>query len=421
MIAVMTAFSGVFALGVCFSILGSIKLKLAEELKINDAQAGRLISALMFSSLIFVLLIGPLTDWLGYKLIAVAGFAAGGICIWLLASALSYQAALVACLLLGFAAMCVNTVGNTLGPNILFNGENPAAASNLLNVFFGVGAFITPLIVAALLKKLGYKMTVGLIGAILFLPIIYTLFGTFPAPPEGFNVTQALSLLGRGGIWAGGLALFCYMSLEVTLAGFITTYLKSHEMSDEKAGTALSGFWIALMVARLIAAFTIPATMFVYALPALALVAAISIAVMVAAKSVSLGVGATLVTGFVLGPIFPSLVGVTFTKTEASASVFGIIFGIGLLGAILMPSLIGKYAAEMNIRQSLRILVGVALGLIVLSAFLGFGIPDAPAAPKPPAADAGESAALSVPETAPQMVSEGWTEASVRTGYAAIR
>jgi fucose permease len=412
MIAVMTAFSGVFALGICFSILGSIKLKLAEQLQINDAQAGRLISALMFSSLIFVLLIGPLTDLLGFKLIAIVGFAAGGICIWLLASAISYSAAIVACLLLGFAAMCVNTVGNTLGPNILFEGQNPAAASNLLNVFFGVGAFITPLIVAALLKKLGYKATVGIIGAILFVPIIYTIFGTFPPPPEGFRITQAISLLGRGGIWAGGLALFCYMSLEVTLAGFITTYLKSHEMSDEKAGTTLSGFWIALMAARLIAAFTIPADMFVYALPILALVAAISIAAMVGAKSVGLGVGATLVTGFVLGPIFPSLVGVTFSKTEASGSVFSLIFGIGLLGAILMPSLIGKYAAEMNIRQSLRILVGVAVGLIILSAVLGFGVPDAPA--EPPAAP-DETAAVSLPDTASPTFAEMWTEASVRT------
>ncbi|HQH67802.1 MAG TPA: MFS transporter [Candidatus Hydrogenedentes bacterium] len=411
MIAVMTAFSGVFALGVCFSILGSIKLKLAEQLKIDDAKVGQLISALMFSSLVFVLLIGPLTDLLGFKLIALVGFAAGAICVWLLASATSYQASLVACLLLGGAAMCVNTVGNALGPLVLFGGKNNAAALNLLNVFFGMGAFITPLIVAALLKKLGYKSTVGLIGAILLIPIIYTVFGTFPAPPEGFKITQALGLLGRGGVWAGGLALFCYMSLEVTLAGFVTTYLKSHDLSDEKAGTALSGFWIALMLARLIAALTIPAQASVYVVPALALVAVISIAVMVGAKSVGIGVGATLLTGFVLGPIFPTLVGVTFNKTETSGSVFSLIFGIGLLGAILMPSLIGKYAAKMNIRQSLRILVGVAAALILLSAFLSFGIPDAKPAPAlPPAA----GAALSVPDSAPHATSGSWTQASIR-------
>ncbi len=406
---ILTAFSGVFALGVCFSVLGSVKLKLAEQLKIDDAKVGQLISALMFSSLVFVLLIGPLTDLLGFKIIALIGFVAGAICLWLLASATSYNAALVACLLLGIAAMCVNTVGNTLGPAVLFGGKNNAAASNLLNVFFGVGAFITPLIIAALLGKIGYKKTVSIIGAILLIPILFALVGTFPAPPEGFKITQAIGLLGRGGVWAGGLALFCYMSLETTLAGFITTYLKSHELSDEKAGTALSGFWIALMFARLIAAFTVPADASVYVVPVLAVVAVITIALMVAAKSASVGVGATVLTGFILGPIFPTLVGVTFNKTEASGSVFGLIFGIGLLGATLMPSLIGKYAAELDIRRSLRILVGVAVALIVLSAFLSFGIPDAaPAIALPAEAEA----ALTVPATAPHAGS--WTEASIR-------
>ncbi|HNV21644.1 MAG TPA: MFS transporter [Candidatus Hydrogenedentes bacterium] len=406
---ILTAFSGVFALGVCFSVLGSVKLKLAEQLKIDDAKVGQLISALMFSSLVFVLLIGPLTDQLGFRVIALIGFVAGAICLWLLASATTYQGALVACLLLGLAAMCVNTVGNTLGPSVLFGGKNNAAASNLLNVFFGAGAFITPLIIAALLGKLGYKKTVGIIGAILLIPVIFAVFGTFPAPPEGFKITQALGLLGRKGVWAGGLALFCYMSLEVTLAGFITTYLKSHELSDEKAGTILSGFWIALMIARLIAAFTIPAHVSLYVVPALAVVAVVSIGLMVTAKSAGVGIGATILTGFVLGPMFPTLVGVTFNKTETSGSVFGLIFGIGLLGAILMPSLIGKYAAKLNIRQSLRILVGVAVALIVLSALLSFGIPDAaPAAALPAEAEA----AVTVPATAPHAVS--WSEASLR-------
>jgi fucose permease len=379
-IPVMTAFSGVFALWVMFSILGSIKLKLAEQLNIDDAQVGRLISALMFSSMIFLLLIGPLTDLLGFKLIALVGFGAGAVCVWMLASATTFNTAFIACLLLGGAAMCVNTVGNTLGPNVLFGGENPAAASNLLNVFFGIGAFITPLIVVALLKTMGYKATVGLIGAILLVPITYTIMGTtFPDPPEGFRITQALSLLTRGGVLAGGLSLFFYISLEITLAGFITTYLKSHDISDEKAGTTLSGFWIALMAARLITALTVGAGVFVYVVPVLAFVSMLSIGAMVVAKTAGAGIIATLVTGLAIGPIFPTLVGVTFSKTEVSGSVFGIIFAIGLLGGILVPSLIGKYAAKMDIRQSLRILVVMAAGLIVMSAILGFVIPDAAA------------------------------------------
>ena len=59
------AFSGVFTLGVLFSILGSVKLKLAETLNIDDTKVGSLISAMMFTCLVAVLIVGPLTDTVG--------------------------------------------------------------------------------------------------------------------------------------------------------------------------------------------------------------------------------------------------------------------------------------------------------------------------------------------------------------------
>ena len=56
-------------------------------------------------------------------------------------------------LLLGFSAMALNTAGNVMGPLVLFGGKNEAAASNLINVFFGLGLFLTPLIVASFLER----------------------------------------------------------------------------------------------------------------------------------------------------------------------------------------------------------------------------------------------------------------------------
>ncbi len=379
--AALVAFSGVFALGVIFSILGSVKLKLAEELGIDDAKVGTLISALMFSSLIAVLFVGPLTDMLGYKAIAITGFLVGGICVWLLASALSYGAALVACLLLGIAAMCVNTVGNTLGATVLFDGQDPARASNLLNIFFGLGAFITPLILANLLGIIGYKKTVGLIGTILFIPIIYTLFAKFPEPDEGFVITESIVLLTNPAVLVGGLALFCYIALEASMAGFVTTYLKSHDLSDEKAGTILSGFWISLMAARMLTALLLTGIDPAVVVPALAILAVISIGLMVFAQSTAIGIGATLLTGLALGPIFPTLVGVSFAKTDAinagtAGSVFGLIFALGLFGGIIVPMMIGKYAASLDIRQSLKIALGVAVALVVVSTALWLAVPN---------------------------------------------
>ncbi len=375
-VAALTAFSGVFALGAIFAIFGSIKLKLQEQINIDDAKASQLISAMMFSCLVFSLAIGAITPALGFKIVGLLGFAAGAICVLLLAQAPSYGVAMGAFLALGFAAMCVNTVGNTLGPMVLFPGE-PAKASNLLNVFFGVGSFLTPLIIANLMGRVGYKATVSLIAALLAIPILWTIMGTdFPSPVGGFSFSRAAGWLLHPAVFAGGAALFCYISLEATLGGFLTTYLANHKVDAAKATNFLSLFWICLMLARLFTAFFVPSAIFPYYVPVLALIATAALLLMVGAKNANAAVVAMLITGFVLGPIFPTLVGVTFSKTGVESEVFGMIFAIGLLGGIVTPRVMGGFSAGGHIRKGIQVLAGLAVALVVISAVLSLAIPN---------------------------------------------
>ncbi len=381
----VVSFAGVFALGIIFAVLGSVKLRLAEILQVDDAQYGRLISTLMFASMIAVLIIGPLQDAIGYMPIGLVGFVAGGVCLWILASAKSYGLAVLACALLGVGAMCVNTIGNTLGPTVLFGGDNPAAASNWLNVFFGIGAFITPVIIGKLMGKLGYQKTVSIIGAIVFIPVVLVLLAQFPEAEGDFEIGASFGLLATGAVLFGGLSLFCYIGLEASMAGFVSTYLKGQELTNEQANTWLSGFWICLIASRLIAALALgPLDPMYHApvIPALAILAVIAIYLMVIAQTPKAGIIGALLTGFALGPVFPTIVGVTFSKSAAieagiAGSVFGWIFAIGLLGGTLVPMLIGKLSAAGTIRQSLKAAVVVAAVLIVFSAILWLGVPEA--------------------------------------------
>ncbi len=383
----VVSFAGVFALGIIFAILGAVKLRLAEILQVDDAQYGRLISTLMFASMIAVLIIGPLQDAIGYAPIGIVGFVAGGICLWILASAKSYGLALLACALLGIGAMCVNTIGNTLGPTVLFDGDNPAAASNWLNVFFGIGAFITPVIVGKLMGQLGYQKTVSIIGAIVFVPVVLVFLAAFPEPVADFDLTASLGLLATGAVLFGGLSLFCYVGLEASMAGFVSTYLKGQKLTDEQSNTWLAGFWIALIAARVAAALLLGPIDPIYhapVIPALAVLAVIAIALMVMAQTPKAGIVGTLLTGLALGPIFPTLVGVTFNKSAAieagiAGSVFGWIFAIGLLGGTIIPMLIGKLSAAGTIRQSLKAAVAVAAALVVISGSLWLAVPEADA------------------------------------------
>ena len=227
----------------------------------------------------------------------------------------------------------------------------------------------------------------SIIGAVVFVLVILVFLAEFPEPAADFELVASLGLLGTGAVLLGGLSLFCYIGLEVSMAGFVSTYLKDHGLTDEQANKGLSGFWIALIGGRVLAAFLLWVTALdvVYhapIIPALGIAAAIVIYLMVVAQTPKAGVIAVVLTGLVLGPIFPTVVGVTFFKSAAieagtAGSVFGWIFAMGLLGATLLPMLIGKLSAEGTIRQSMKAAVVVAVALVVLSGILWLGVPEA--------------------------------------------
>jgi predicted MFS family arabinose efflux permease len=95
-----------FGLGVCFSLLGSISVKLMPRLKIDQARFGTLVTGFMSACLVASLVMGVITDRLGYKPVAIFGFVLTAVCIVLFARSRSYAAALASCLLFGFRRAC---------------------------------------------------------------------------------------------------------------------------------------------------------------------------------------------------------------------------------------------------------------------------------------------------------------------------
>ena len=162
----VVALMSVFSIAICFIILGSISVDLMAALKIDTGQLGSLVMALFLTSCVVQLIIGPLVDKFGYKPIAILGFVVTSGSMFLLAFAPSYELVRLACVFLGVGAMCLNTVGNTLIPVVLFEGKDPARASNLGNAFFGLGYVLTPLLFTLFLKtmKLSYSTSVSIIG-----------------------------------------------------------------------------------------------------------------------------------------------------------------------------------------------------------------------------------------------------------------
>ncbi len=373
----------VFSLGMCFALLGSISVKLMPRLKIDTARFGTLISSFMITCVVASVVIGALIDLWGHKPFAIIGFILVASCVLVIARAKTYGTVLASCLLLGVGAMCLNDVGNTLMPHVLYGGENAPAALNLGNAFFCLGLFLTPFVVSFLFRKLSFENSVSILGLIILAPVIFAILAQYPDVKFGFEASTAAKLLIHPVVIVSALALFCYISLETSFTNWVPAFGKeviTGVKPDAEAGAVdassqrmLAAFAISMMVGRLIAS-QIPqiqeyGTWFV---AGAALIATVVILAMMAAKSVRMAWVLAALAGFFFGPCFPTTAGVVFDKhPENWGTVFGIIFAIGLLGAVIVPKAIGNLAKGSTVQKSLKLLVPLCVILIILVIVLG--------------------------------------------------
>lgn len=378
----VVALMSVFSVAICFIILGAISVELMAALKIDAGQFGSLVMGLFLTCCIVQLVIGPLLDKLGYKPIAILGFVVTCGSLFLLAFAPSYNLVMLSCILLGVGAMSLNTVGNTLIPVVLFEGKDPARASNLGNSFFGLGYVLTPLLFVLFLKtlSLSYSTSVSIIGALVIIFLLFALATSFPKVATDYKFSMAVKLLAKPAVLIAALALFCYISLEISMATWIkslmTELLGGSEVAGAvaKAGVILSFFGVAMMIGRLLASTMKNLTAKgAGVISLMSLISIAAIVIMIVAKSPGLAIVAIVLTGLAFAPLFPTIAGVTFAKFEPRlyGSIFGIIFAIGLLGGTFVPKAIGNMSVGRSVQSSLPIAAIMAGILFIISLFIG--------------------------------------------------
>ncbi|HRR56083.1 MAG TPA: MFS transporter, partial [Acidobacteriota bacterium] len=256
-LAAVVALMAVFSLAVCFIIIGAISEELKAGIGIDNAQLGSLVLALFLTSMIVQLIIGPLVDKFGHRPLAIVGFLVTSVALFILASASSMSVALPACVLLGIGAMALNTVGNTLIPVVLFDGRDPARASNFGNAFFGLGYVLTPLIFSLFGRwDIGYRTGVSILGILVLVFLVVSLLARYPQVSTGYEFSMAIRLLKEGAVLMAALALFCYVALETSMGTWIKPYMTdvfggaSAPGAVSNAGLVLTLFGVAMMVGR---------------------------------------------------------------------------------------------------------------------------------------------------------------------------
>jgi fucose permease len=145
------------------------------------------------------------------------------------------------------------------------------------------------------------------------------------------------------------------------------------DVVDATSQQMLSIFAVAMMVGRLLASqIQLITAHGEIVIAVMALVAGLIILAMTKSGAIWTSV-LVACAGLAFATCFPTLVGVTFARFDAKVhgSVFGIMFAIGLLGAVIVPKAIGNLVKGSSVQKSLKLLVPACMILIILALILG--------------------------------------------------
>ena len=350
--------------GMAYAVLGSVKVPLARKLQIDEAKVGGLISVFGFTLIPTVLAAGFLVDAFGKQAVLSGGFILLIVSLLLLARLKSYGLALVAVLVLGVGwSALVNVLNVTSPPAFLPAAEikkHMAYAMNMGDFIFGMGAFLTPIVVAILIRKVRLEGTFLVLAAVSLVPSLLAIGVDWKSLVAESHETVAGGLgilLSDPIVWLCCLAFFCHVPIEASVATWATTLMTDKKVPEGSASTLLSVFWLTFMGSRLLTALTLPAgaeTILVMSMAALCVAFTLGLAF---SRSAWLTCALVVCAGLILGPIFPTLIALLLShvKTSLHGRAVGLFFCIGGIGWTAVPILIGLYAKRTSVQRAFLI------------------------------------------------------------------
>jgi fucose permease len=388
-----------FALtGVVTTMLGPLLPALKAGWALSDAQAGYLFTAQFAASVVSTMLLTKLIRRFGFLrvmafsyLLLAAGVAGVG--------AASWAVGLVAVAVYGFGLGLAMPATNLLIAET--SGARRAAALNILNFVWCIGAVACPLLVMVVVRDNRTAAPLLALAAMLIVVGVWLWRGIREADPRSGGagvedyrqaaraitaVEQAQVVLtaedqtpsearATRRVWQSALAyllaalVFLYVGAENSISGWIGAYTK--RMSAEMAmlySLPQAAFWAALMTGRLLAPVWLRRLGEERLVILTAGVSLVGVALLLmTTETVGLLAGAML-AGAGFAAIYPTTIAI-FLKVfgERAAASAAPIFATGGLGGAVLPSLVGTVSDRFSsLRAGLVVPLAVNIVMIIL-------------------------------------------------------
>jgi fucose permease len=369
---------GALVLGMTLALLGSLKLALARRLRLSDSEVRRLLIALNVALIPLVLLCGVLLDIYGARPVLAAGSVALTVALVSLGLRPTYPHAFVSILLAGFGAAALATACTVLMPRAFFAPAEASASLNLGYVFIALGALVTPILIDILLDTLTLHRTLAVLACLCLVPALLSVFAGGEHWRTAHHPNDPAALLAEQSSWLAVLVVFFYAPLEASISLWTFTLLRERGQDEREAGGLLSGFWAAFLASRLLVAvaqhgeiLTESWDRWLIVLPPL--LAAVVIGNLAGASHRGRPGAGLILLGLLLGPVFPTLLGMVFRHVAPSEQglAYGMVFAGGSLGTLMLSPLVGFRPRQ---PQQTMLRLPILLGLLLTAVALVLGL-----------------------------------------------
>ena len=276
---------------------------------------------------------------------------------------------------LGIAEGSIDVGGNSL--IVWVHHARVGPFMNGLHFFFGIGAFISPIVIAQVVLSIGDFRWAYWLLALLTLPLALW-FTRLPSPAIE-HTSQRAEQTQRNPLLLGLIAalLFVYVGAETGYGNWIFTYATRLALADATSAAILtSTFWGTFTLGRLlgvpISTRAKPATIIL--IDVMGCIASVAGMILFPQSQWVLWLS-TIGAGLFMASIFPTALALAGQHMTITASVTGWFLICSGLGAMLFPWLIGQLIDPLGANVLPRLILGTLLidvliaGVIALKVF----------------------------------------------------
>lgn len=330
-------------LGLTGAVIGPTLQRLADHTQTKLNEISFLFPAAAFGYLLGSLLAGRLYDRLpGHRILAVILLVVAG-ALTLTPLATSLWLLIGTLLVLNICTGAMDVGGNTL--LVWVHRDKVGPFMNGLHFFFGVGAFLAPVIVAQVVSGTDEIHLAFWIMAFLALPVAaWFLWLRSPRSIVDETSEEHKGPVNVFLVVLVSLFLFIYVGSEVGFGNWVFTYTRTLNLANEaEAAILTSAFWGALTLGRLL---TIPIALKVSPRNILigdlaGCLVSVLVIILFPGSLVALWIG-TLGLGFFMAAVFPTAISLAERFLTLTGSITSWFFVGSSLGGMFLPWLVGQ-------------------------------------------------------------------------------